>query len=296
MKSLNAPIKVVLLLCVLVFAVIPVSSCAPSSGEGFAIYLTRDDISPSQMEALSHVELADQPIIAQGDIISYNRQTCELKLTKSAFERISQLQVPTTGKSFMVCVDQSPVYWGAFWTPFSSQSFDGVTIWQTLSVEEPYIITFQLGYPTSDFYDGEDPRNRPVIIESLKKAGLLVDALDISKIESLPRSMKGYELYSWLVGGEWHFTLITGTNRNKTLEEITTGESYISETGLINIHCTGVEAIKNVLSKIPAGEFVSWLDGGFVSENDLLALPQQEIIDEIVDFAVAQGLTIGKPG
>lgn len=295
MKSLNAPIKVFLLLCVLVSAVIPVSSCAPSSGEGFAIYLTRDDISPAQMEALSHVELADQPIIAQGDIISYNRQTCELKLAMSAFERISQLQVPTTGMSFMVCVDQSPVYWGAFWTPFSSQSFDGVTIWHRLTVEEPYIITFELGYPTSDFYGGEDPRNKPVIIDAFKKAGLLVDALDIAEIESLPRSMKGYELYSWPVGADWHFTLITGTNRNKTLEEITTGDSYISETGLINIHCTGVDEIKNVLSKIPDGEFVSWLDGGFVSEKDGLTVPPPGIIDEVVNFAVTQGLDMMKP-
>jgi len=288
-------INVFLVLLAMISSIMLISSCAAANGEGFAIYLTRDDIAPSKMEALSHIELAEQPIVAQSDVVSYNRQTCELKLTKSAFERISQLQLPTSGKSFLVCVDHSPVYWGAFWTPISSQSFDGVTILQMPTVEKPYIVTFELGYPSSDFYGGEDPRNNPVIIDTLKKAGLLIDALDLAEIESLPRSMKGYELYSWLDGGEWHFTLITGTNRNKSLSEITTDESTISESGWNNIHCTGVEAIKEVLGKLPDGQFVIWLGGVFDSENNVLALPSQDIIDEVVDFAVAQGLDMMKP-
>ena len=42
----------------------------------------------------------------------------------------------------------------------------------------------------------------------------------------LPRSMKGYELYSWYAQqeGEWYYTLITATNRLKTWEEITSQE------------------------------------------------------------------------
>jgi len=121
MKSLFFRSKFILILLAITSAMIYASSCTAANGEGFAVYLTRDDIAPAKMEALSHVELADQPIIAQSDVVSYNRQTCELKLTKSAFERISQLQVPTTGTSFLVCVDHSAVYWGAFWTPISSQ-------------------------------------------------------------------------------------------------------------------------------------------------------------------------------
>ena len=105
-------------------------------GEGFAIYLTRDDIPPEKMEMLSHVEIADQPIISIQDIITYNAQTHEIKLTDAAFERISRLEVPVRGKSFLVCVDKAPVYWGAFWTPISSISFDGVTIWKPLGPQE----------------------------------------------------------------------------------------------------------------------------------------------------------------
>jgi hypothetical protein len=266
------------------------SGCTATKGEGFAIYLTRDDVPPSQMEALSHVAPADQPIVGINDIITYNKQTHELKLAQSAFERISQLQVPTSGKSFLVCVDKSPVYRGAFWTPISSQSFDGVTIWQPYSLSKPYIITLELGYPSSSFSRGEDPRNRPEIINAFEKAGKLIKSLTISQVDALPSSMKGYELYAWQEKDGWHFTLITGTNRIKTQEEIVSGEYFISETGWVNIHCTGVEAIKAALGKVPAGEWVSWRDGAFVSDGSLLTLPPQDIIDSVKDYAVGCGL------
>ncbi len=143
--------------------------------EGFAIYLTRDNIPPEKMEMLSHVDIADQPIISIKDIITYNAQTHEIKLTDEAFERIAQLEVPVRGKSFLVCVNKSPVYWGAFWTSLSSVSFGGVTIWQPLGPQELKIITLELGYPSSSFYNGEDPRNNPVILQSLEKYGKLIN-------------------------------------------------------------------------------------------------------------------------
>jgi len=143
------------------------------SGEGFAIYLTKDDIPVSQMEALSHVEIADEPVISTKDIMAYTEDTHEIKITNDAYERIQALQVTTQGKSFLVCVDKGPIYWGAFWTPVSSQSFDGVTIWIPSFNEQENTITLELGYPSTSFYQGEDPRSNPVIMESLEEAGKL---------------------------------------------------------------------------------------------------------------------------
>jgi hypothetical protein len=271
------------------------TGCSAIKGEGFAIYLTKDNIPPDQMEALSQVDLADQPIIGINDIIKYNEQTHELKLTQNAFERLFKLDVPTSGRSFLVCVDKSPVYWGAFCSPISSQSFDGVTIWKPYNSSEPYIVTLELGYPSSSFYGGEDPRNKPIIIDAFQKAGKLITALTISGVKALPGSMKGYELYSWQEDDGWHFTLMTGTNRNKTLEEITSGEYFISETGWVNIHCLGEEAIKTALSKVPPGEWISWRDGAFVSGGGILALPPQNMIDDIKNYAVEHGLNFNAP-
>jgi hypothetical protein len=110
----------------------------------------------------------------------------------------------------------------------------------------------------------------------------------------LPRSMKGYELYSWLLDSGWHFTLITGTNRNKTLEEIVSGDNIESEDGWVDIHTLGVEGIKNVLSRVPEGEFVSWNVGQFVLPTEQavakLVLPPADIVNEIKDYAEQRGL------
>ncbi len=262
--------------------------------EGFAIYLTKADIPPTQMPALSHVDIAEQPVIAMNDIITYNTQTHELKLTASAFERISQLEVPVRGKSFVVCVDRKPIYWGAFWTPFSSISFDGVTIWKPLSLEEPHIITLELGYPSSSFYGGEDPRNNSEVMRSLEQAGKLITKLSITAVYELPHSVKGYELYSWSEDSQWYFTLVTGTNRNKTLEEIISNEDFISEAGWVQIHVVGVDVIKTVLSKLAQNEFIFWLVG-MRSEQTAQAgvnitLPTGPTIDTIKEHAKRCGL------
>jgi hypothetical protein len=284
----------VIITAVIVCVLLVLSGCSTPNHEGFAIYLTKGDIPPTQMPALSHVDIAEQPIIAMNDIITYNAQTHELKLTTSAYEDISQLDVPVSGKSFVVCVDRKPVYWGAFWTPISSISFDGVTIWKPLSLGEPHVINLDLGYPSSSFYGGEDPRNNPEVIRSLEQAGKLITKLSITAVYELPRSMKGYELYSWLENSQWHFTLITGTDRNKTLEEIISNEDFISEAGWVQIHVVGVDAIKAVLSRVPQNEFILWLAGMRSEQTPQggvnITLPEGPTIDIIKEHAELCGL------
>jgi hypothetical protein len=105
--------------------------------------------------------------------------------------------------------------------------------------------------------------------------------------ETLPHSFKGYELYSWLNNDQWSFTLITGTNRNKTIEEITSGENSVTETGWVKIRVTGVDAIKDVLSKLPEGESIFWCDElhiGYTAETKM-ELPPGEIAENIKEHA-----------
>jgi hypothetical protein len=147
------------------------SGCA--SPKGFSIYLTRENTPVSELPALSQIELASQPIIAIDDIISYNRETHEIELTADAYERVNKLNIPTSGMAFVACVDSQPIYWGAFWVSWSSQSFDGVTIILPLLSPEEHLIQVALGYPVSGFYSGEDPRSNPEILQSLEQAGKL---------------------------------------------------------------------------------------------------------------------------
>jgi len=69
------PITPIIIGIVLVLGILVSSICATSEGEGFgegfgewfakgfAIYLTKQDIPPAQMEDLSHVDIAERPII-----------------------------------------------------------------------------------------------------------------------------------------------------------------------------------------------------------------------------------------
>jgi len=142
-------------------------------GEGFAIYLTKGDIPVAQMEALSHVDIAATPLINIDDIVLYHAEPIihYITVTPEAYERIRSMQVPTQGKSFVVCVDKVPIYWGAFWATYSSQSFDGVNIQvPPIAAADGGFLFIELGYPTKDFFTGEDPRLNPFIIESLEKA------------------------------------------------------------------------------------------------------------------------------
>ncbi len=77
---------------------------------------------------------------------------------------------------------------------------------------------------------------------------------------SLPHSGKGYELYSWQEpeGGSWHYTLVTGTDRQKTAEELTAQEDKLTENGWVKLTVTGTEALLELLGRLPAGEQVFW--------------------------------------
>jgi len=173
MKRLFCHIPAKLTALIMVGTILMLSGCTTSKGENFAIYLTAGDISPAQMPALSHIDIAEQPIIAVNDIITYNAKTHEIMLTTSAYERISKLEVPVRGKSFVVCVDRKPIYWGAFWTPLSSMSFGGVTIMKPLGSQDVKVVKLELGYPSPSFYGGEDPRPNAEVMKSLEQAGKL---------------------------------------------------------------------------------------------------------------------------
>jgi hypothetical protein len=293
MKKLYNLIPAILIPILILGTFIFAGGCSNSQKEGFAIYLTKNDISPFQMEMLSHVEIADKPVIGIKDIISYDAGTHEITLTDDAFERISELEVPVQGRSFVVCVDRAPIYWGAFWVGLSSQSFDGVTIWMPLRARDSPVIALTPGYPASSFYSGQDPRNNPTVMDSLEKSGKLINKPATSK---LPHSFKGYELYSWVKNGSWYFTLITGTNRTKALEEIISGSNTDPGDGWVNIRVTGVNAVNAVLSRLPAGEDIAWLSEPRaidVPENEVyFSLPDEIMTDAIKEQAAACGLNL----
>ncbi|MBA4385733.1 MAG: hypothetical protein C0410_13430 [Anaerolinea sp.] len=113
--------------------------------------------------------------------------------------------------------------------------------------------------------------------------------LDLGKFPNpLPGSMKGFELVSWQVGDAWNFTLITGTNRSKTFEELLSPESTVSADGFVKITVSGVENIKKVLALLPANTEVFWsgMDlSGQVPEGTLyFTYPEKIVKDDLINF------------
>jgi len=93
-----------------------------------------------------------------------------------------------------------------------------------------------------------------------------------------PESMKGYELYSWQDGSQWKFSLLTGTNREKTLEEIKSTDTVLS----------GVDALTSALEKMPAGQFITW------SARETLSFPPDEIIEQVEKACEEKGLILNR--
>lgn len=113
----------------------------------------------------------------------------------------------------------------------------------------------------------------------------------------LPHSMKGYELYSWPGGEDWHFCLITGTNRLKSVEEVTGAPAHVSGAGLVRISVVGQEALKSQLARLPSGEEIVWSGGDLLAgtgrgKTRPLALPPRSIVAGIESWAARHHLKI----
>ena len=91
-----------------------------------------------------------------------------------------------------------------------------------------------------------------------------------------PESMKGYELYSWKDGSQWRFSILVGTNREKTLDEIKSADVAIS----------GVDELKSTLEQIPSGQYITW------STRETLSFPPEDILKQVEQTCNDKGLIL----
>ncbi len=121
--------------------------------------------------------------------------------------------------------------------------------------------------------------------------------VDLSQFSNpLPKSMKGYELVSWEVDGTWNFTLVTGTNREKTFEELMTPDSSVNDNGFVKITVPGLGQIKEALGMLPEGSEVFWsgmsLAGQVPDGTVYFTYPSQAMVDEIASFCEENGIQL----
>ncbi len=173
------------ILTLVLFTVIFLSACQATptesptlEGEAFALYLVaNEDIAGPDLDnyELSELPLAEEPIISTEDIYNYLWDLHIINLTEEAYKQILpifSLGMPMNGVPFVIMANGERIYAGAFWSPASSLSFDGVVIMQPFDpTNQPLIIS--LGYPTNEFFNGEDPRDDPRLKQALEQADLL---------------------------------------------------------------------------------------------------------------------------
>jgi phosphate transport system substrate-binding protein len=153
---------------------VPLGGSMPD--DTFAIYLVDEATSTAELAetALEDLELEDTPIISAADIAAYARESHQIELVPEAYGSLFAFfdRMGISGRPFVVCVGSQRIYAGAFWTPVSSQSFDGIAI--VLLPNEEHTIRIQLGYPESlELFRGFDLRADPRILRSLGEAGKL---------------------------------------------------------------------------------------------------------------------------
>ena len=113
---------------------------------------------------------------------------------------------------------------------------------------------------------------------------------DLASLTVTP-SMKGWELYSWPEANTWRFSFLTGTNRLKSLSEVTS-----SNGPEVLIRVAGIDSARMVLNKFPQGESImligqGWLQTVWQGQYGNLQLPPQTIIDQLNSFATQKSLT-----
>jgi hypothetical protein len=72
----------------------------------------------------------------------------------------------------------------------------------------------------------------------------------------LPQTTKGYELWAWEEGDVLWFTLVTGTNRAKTVAEVTEKNVETIRGEHVYINRSGWDQLAQVLALVPPSSFV----------------------------------------
>jgi hypothetical protein len=119
--------------------------------------------------------------------------------------------------------------------------------------------------------------------------------------EPLPPSAKGYELYSWEADQGWQFALMTGTDRLKRYEEIISGDripadNIVTGSEWVALSVQGIEELEVLLRRLPRGETVTWIGGGWLAQAGApsgdLQLPGSEMMKEVERTCRGLGLEL----
>ena len=132
-----------------------------------------------------------------------------------------------------------------------------------------------------------DARPYPVHGTETKPEDLVITLLiekNNSKLDTIffTHSMKGWELYSWPQGNDWNYSILPGTNREKTYDEVIANK----------IRVIGKDSLKMLLDKFPAKEELFWTGKRSGDGWANLSFPDDNTINEIKNYCQQKELVL----
>jgi hypothetical protein len=131
----------------------------------------------------------------------------------------------------------------------------------------------------------------------LSPTPVAIITLDLTTIsQKYPLASKGYELLTWQKDGQWVFTLLAGTNRQKSFDEILAAGNEYSDSELIKVTVVGLENFKQLVNHLPKSEWITWggmdLAGEIPAGTVYFSYPPDEMMDELIAYCKNQGITL----
>lgn len=113
-------------------------------------------------------------VLSGDDIVSYQKDTHEVKLTDAGAKKVAALEIPSNGRPFTFMLSGEKLYDGSFWSYVSSLSYSGIVIMGS-DIVSKNTVKILLDYGFFSDFEKNDPRNNKALFDYLENAGKLID-------------------------------------------------------------------------------------------------------------------------
>ncbi len=160
----------VLLLSLLVACSFPTSP-TPVSATAFTLRSLTTERSIDDLVTAEPAEFSctGEALITITDLVHYDWESHTMTLTPEAAARLTPTKL--IGAPFVVCVEETPIYVGVFWSSVFSRTYEGLVIDLMLLASQPQL-HIATGYPEApEMFRGQDRRSDVRIWQALYAAG-----------------------------------------------------------------------------------------------------------------------------
>jgi hypothetical protein len=110
----------------------------------------------------------------------------------------------------------------------------------------------------------------------------------------IPTGGKGWDIAAWQKSDGSHFSLVAGTNRIKSCDEVVADTDNISNGSVFRLAARNLLALKSALARLTPGEYITLCNGDHacadIDSTCSLGTPPTELVQDIQLYVGALGL------